>query len=185
MNFFFYVIVIGCQRHSPGGFVFCPGVVLSARPRCGSRRKYNLNREVSGDGLDEYVRKVKAGGICTPPVQAQERGGGREKDGKAWGSRSQARSPGSTSSNTPALLVGRFPTRIARARKRMKRRRCSPRQLLFVALLGATALLAHLADGYAWCQEFWNWDGKVRRVENHETLWRRLGHTCFRIPLRT
>ena len=51
------------------------------------------------------------------------------------------------------------------SRKRMKRCRCSPGQLFFVALLGTAALLVRLADGYAWCQEYWNWDGKVR-LEN-------------------
>ncbi|CAM9217967.1 unnamed protein product [Ectocarpus fasciculatus] len=43
----------------------------------------------------------------------------------------------------------------------MKRRRGWPTgQLAFIALLGLGALLAHLVDGYAWCQEYWNWDGK-------------------------
>ncbi|CAN0229874.1 unnamed protein product, partial [Ectocarpus sp. 12 AP-2014] len=43
----------------------------------------------------------------------------------------------------------------------MKRRRGWPTgQLTFIALLGLGALLAHLVDGYAWCQEYWNWDGK-------------------------
>ncbi|CAM9664883.1 unnamed protein product [Hapterophycus canaliculatus] len=38
--------------------------------------------------------------------------------------------------------------------------RCSLGQLLLIALLGTAALFAHLVDGYAWCQEYWNWDGK-------------------------
>ncbi|CAM9724943.1 unnamed protein product, partial [Scytosiphon promiscuus] len=42
----------------------------------------------------------------------------------------------------------------------MKRRRCALGQQLVIALLGTAALLTHLADGYAWCQEYWNWDGK-------------------------
>lgn len=33
--------------------------------------------------------------------------------------------------------------------------------LLYVGLLGTCwALLVSLADGYAWCSEYWNWDGK-------------------------
>ena len=47
----------------------------------------------------------------------------------------------------------------------MKRFYCSLGHLLFLASLCAAILLAHLVDGYAWCQEYWNWDGKVNQQE--------------------
>lgn len=34
-------------------------------------------------------------------------------------------------------------------------------RLLYVVLMGTCwTLLISLADGYAWCSEYWNWDGK-------------------------
>lgn len=43
----------------------------------------------------------------------------------------------------------------------MRRPRSSQKPLLFVVLLGTCcALLVGLTDGYAWCSEYWNWDGK-------------------------
>lgn len=42
-------------------------------------------------------------------------------------------------------------------------------RVLLLLLLAAMALLVHLTDGYAWCQEYWNWDG--RRISKDGRRW--------------
>ena len=35
-------------------------------------------------------------------------------------------------------------------------------RLLILLLVETVVLLVDLADGYAWCREYWNWDGRRR-----------------------
>lgn len=98
-------------------------------------------------------------------------GGGAERGGKAWDRESQAGvlSLGCfNNGRTRALCMGTAVVPPLCARKRVMRCRCSPGHLLFVAVLGTAALLTRFADGYAWCQEYWNWDGKVRRAKSSD-----------------
>lgn len=42
-------------------------------------------------------------------------------------------------------------------------------RVLLLLLLAVMALISHLTDGYAWCQEYWNWDG--RRISKDGRRW--------------